>query len=544
MSGIAEHERNGAGPGKSPACRRWLAALALPALLWLGACASTDGTAPGDAEAALDRDMFVTGFEDIQAVYITPPDIPGMAVAGLQQLSALDPDISAKRVGDKIELLVKDQPVDTIDVNDGMDAKEWGETTAEMLDDARAESAKLRAVSDEKIYASMFSGVIGKLDAFSRYASAEVAKENRATRDGFGGIGVRISVEDNTVRVISVMHYTPAERLGVKRDDIITAIDGGSTEGLTQQDVVNKLRGPVDSRVTLTLKRENVATPIDVTLSRAHVVPETVSYRREGQIAYFRIYSFNSETTESLKREITDAQTEIGPRLTGYIIDLRQNPGGLLNQAVSVSNLFLDEGRIVSTHGRHPDSHQYFEASDGDITKGKPIVALVDGNSASAAEIVAAALQDNGRAVVVGSNSYGKGTVQTVLPMPNQGEITLTWARFHAPSGYTLHHLGVLPSVCTVGEEDADQLVHDLMDGRMAQVPTAKRNATKPDDTKALDALRNTCPARQTEEAIDMEVAMKILDKPDLFAEAIHLAQPPQVSASDQPSDSQIPLQP
>lgn len=544
MSVTPEHGRNGAGPGNSPGCRGWFGALALPALLLLGACAATTGNTPGDAEAALDRDMFVTGFEDIQAVYITPPDIPAMAIAGLQQLSSLDPDISAKRVGDKIELMVKNQPIETISVDDDMDANDWGEATAEALDDARADSEKLRAIPDEKIYASMFSGVIGKLDAFSRYSSADVAKENRASRDGFGGIGVRISVEDNAVRVISVMHYTPAERLGVKRDDVITAIDNSPTGGMTQQDVVDKLRGPVDSRVSLIIKRENLKEPFAVSLTRAHVVPETVSYHREGEVAYFRIYSFNSETTESLKREINDAQSEIGPRLQGYIIDLRQNPGGLLNQAVSMSNLFLNEGRIVSTHGRHPDSHQYFEASDGDITEGKPIVALVDGNSASAAEIVAAALQDNGRAVVVGSNSYGKGTVQTVLPMPNQGEITLTWARFHAPSGYTLHHLGVLPTVCTVGEEDADQLVHDLTDGRMAQVPTAKRNAAKPDDIKALDALRSTCPARQTEEAIDMEVAMKILEKPDLFAEAIHLAQPPQVSASDQSNDAQLPFLP
>ena len=544
MSVTAEHGWNGADLGDVRPCRNRLGLLVLPALLWLGACATPTGNSPEDTQAALDRDMFVTGFEDIQAVYITPPDIPSMAVAGLQQLSSLDPDISAKRVGDKLELLVRDQVVDTISVDDGMDAKEWGETTAEALEDALADSEKLRAVPAEKIYASMFSGVIGKLDAFSRYLDADAAKEDRAKRDGFGGVGIRVSVEDGTVRVISVMHYTPAERMGVKRDDIITHIDEIPTIGLSQQDVVNKLRGSVDSRVTLTLKRENIAEPIKVALNRAHVVPETVSYRREDEIAYFRVYSFNTETTLSLKREIRDAQLEIGARLKGYILDLRNNPGGLLDQAISMSDLFLNEGHIVSTHGRHPDSHKYFEASEGDITDGMPIVVLVDGNSASAAEIVTAALQDNGRAVVVGSNSYGKGTVQTVRDMPNTGELIVTWARYHAPSGYTLHRLGVLPTVCTVGEEDADQLVGDLRDGRLVQVPTAKRNATKPEDTKALDALRNTCPARQTEEAIDMEVALKILDKPDLFAEAIHLAQPPQVSASDQSSDTQVPVQP
>jgi carboxyl-terminal processing protease len=191
---------------------------------------------------------------------------------------------------------------------------------------------------------------------------------------------------------------------------------------------------------------------------------------------------------------VADAEQEIGPRLSGLIIDLRDNPGGLLNQSVAVSNLFLTEGRVVSTHGRHPDSHQYFEASGEDITNGKPIVVLVDGNSASAAEIVAAALQDNRRAVVVGCNTYGKGTVQTVLPLPNQGEITLTWVRFHAPSGYTLHHLGVLPSICTSTYRSADEVMQDLTAGRLPMVPTDRRNVVKPDDTKGLEALRKTCP--------------------------------------------------
>jgi carboxyl-terminal processing protease len=282
--------------------------------------------------------------------------------------------------------------------------------------------------------------------------------------------------------------------------------------------------------------------PFVVSLTRAHVVPETVNYRREGDVGYFRIYSFNSETSESLKRAVSDAEQEIGPRLKGLIIDLRDNPGGLLNQSVAVSNLFLTEGRVVSTHGRHPDSHQYFEASGDDITGGKPIVVLVDGNSASAAEIVAAALQDNRRAVVVGSNTYGKGTVQTVLPLPNQGEITLTWARFHAPSGYTLHHLGVLPSVCTSLYRSADEVMQDLRSGKLPMVPTDRRNAVKPDDTKALDALRKTCPAREQENPIDLEVALRLVSTPDMFASAVRLAEPPQLGQNDTSDDGDAPL--
>jgi carboxyl-terminal processing protease len=503
-------------------------------------CASSSGST-GD-NGSLARQMFVTGFEDINDAYIEKPKIGDLALAGLQQLSTIDSDITARRSPDKIELMLKNQVAYTAMVDDDFDPEDWGELTSDALATAAVDSEKIRSAPSEQVFEAMFSGIVGKLDQFSRYAGAQSARENRAARDGFGGIGVRISVEDNQVRVISVMHYTPAERMGLKNDDLIEAIDGEPTKELNQQDVVDKLRGPIDSRVEITVKRADVKDPFVVSITRAHVVPETVSYRREGDVGYFRIYSFNSETAESLKRAVSDAEQEIGPRLKGLIIDLRDNPGGLLNQSVAVSNLFLTEGRVVSTHGRHPDSHQYFEASGEDITSGKPIVVLVDGNSASAAEIVAAALQDNRRAVVVGSNTYGKGTVQTVLPLPNQGEITLTWARFHAPSGYTLHHLGVLPSVCTSLYRSADEVMRDLRNGQLPLVPTDRRNAVRPTDTKALEALRKTCPARQQENPIDLEVALRLVSTPDMFASAVHLAEPPQLGQNDTSDDEDAPL--
>jgi carboxyl-terminal processing protease len=531
------------GTGRSPGIPAWLPLLAAAALA-LSGCSSSGPLTPVEASRQLDHDMFVTGLEDIDQVYISQPDIPAMAMAGMQQLSTLDPDVAARREGDTVELLIKNRPVESIAVSDTMDAKHWGEITADVLDTARDESEKIGKVPSEKLYETMFSGVIGKLDAFSRYSGAAAARENQASREGFGGIGVRISVEDNQVKVVSVMHYTPADRLGVRADDVVLMIDGATTEGMSQQDVVDKLRGPVGSRVVLTLKRRGQDDPIEVSLIRAHVVPETVAYQRQGDVAYFRVYGFNAETTDSLRRAIRDAQAEIGEDLRGYILDLRGNPGGLLNQAVSMSNLFLNHGRIVSTLGRHPDSHQFFEATEGDITDGKPVVVLIDGNSASAAEIVAAALQDNERAVLVGSNSYGKGTVQTILPMPNKGEITLTWARFHAPSGYSLHHLGVLPTVCTVGQHDAGQLIAALAAGELQQVPTGKRNAVRPDDIAGMDALRRTCPARHDTDPIDLETAIRILNRPTLFADALHLAQPPIQSASENSHQDELSVLP
>jgi carboxyl-terminal processing protease len=505
------------------------------ALLAAG-CATSSGTTGEDSSSA--RQMFIAGFEDIDAVYIDKPDIGALAIAGLQQLTVIDPDVTARRSADKIELMLNNQIAYSANVDDDFDAEDWGELTGDVLEEAAVDSELVKAAPSERVFEAMFSGIVAKLDQFSRYAGAKNARENRAARDGFGGIGVRISVEDDQVRVISVMHYTPAERMGLKTDDLILAIDGQPTKGLTQQDVVDKLRGPVESKVELTVKRVDREAPFSVAILRAHVVPETVNYRREGDVAYFRIYSFNSETADSLKRAVSDAEQEIGPRMKGIVLDLRDNPGGLLNQSVAVSNLFLTEGRVVSTHGRHPDSHQFFEASGEDITDGKPIAVIVDGDSASAAEIVAAALQDNRRAVVVGSNTYGKGTVQTVLPMPNQGEITLTWARFHAPSGYTLHHLGVLPTVCTSGYVSADMVMRDLNSGRLPTVPTDRRNMTKPDDTAGLEALRKTCPAQETENVIDLDVALQLVRAPAEYAEAVHLAEPPQLGQNEATDDS------
>jgi carboxyl-terminal processing protease len=513
---------------------RAAAAVAFFGLAIVGCASGPSTTDP----AALSRQVFEAGFEDIDAVYIDKPDIGNLVLAGMQQLSTIDSDVTARRTGDRVELLLKNQIAYSRTVGSDFDAEDWGDLTADVLDEATADSEKIKTAPIEKVYEAMFSGVVGKLDQFSRYAGAQNARENRAARDGFGGIGVRISVEDEQVRVISVMHYTPAERMGLKTDDVITAINGESTKGLNQQQVLERLRGPVDSKVDITVKRTDRADPLVVSITRAHVVPETVNYRREGDVGYFRIYSFNSETAESLKRAVADAEQEIGPRMRGLIIDLRDNPGGLLNQSVAVSNLFLREGRVVSTHGRHPDSHQYFEASGDDIAEGKPIAVLVDGNSASAAEIVAAALQDNGRAVVVGSNTYGKGTVQTVLPLPNQGEITLTWARFHAPSGYTLHHLGVLPSVCTSIYRTAEEVMLNLGGGRLPQVPTYRRNSVKPDDTSGLESLRKTCPAREQENPVDLEVALRLISTPDMFASAVRLAEPPQLGLNQDDDES------
>ncbi len=513
------------------------------ALFVLQGCSAFDRSAVPGSDYAADRAMFVDGYEDIEAVYIEPVDVGTLAVAGLQQLATIDSTIAVDRSDDEVTLSVGGSTATSLAAPDPDQATRWGVLTASALGAARAASPALAATSNEEIYETMFDGIVDRLDDFSRYSSSADAAENRASREGFGGIGVRIAVAEDGVRVLSVMHYTPAERAGLKADDLITAIDGQPTAGLSQEQVITLLRGTVDSRVVLSIIRGSTP-PRPVEVTRAHVVPETVVYRREGNIAYLRIFSFNRETSDSLRRELKSAEEEIGAGLQGFVLDLRNNPGGLLDQAVAVSDLFLEGGRVVSTHGRHPDSHQYFEATPGDVTGGKPIVVLIDGNSASASEIVAAALQDDGRAVVIGSNSYGKGTVQQVLTMPNDGELTLTWARFHAPSGYTLNHLGVLPTICTSdgpGGADADRLLGELASGQLEPVPTVARNATDPTDTEGLDRLRASCPQRRGEDGLDLVFALRLLENPRLYARAVHLADAPGLAQFDQPAVSQAP---
>ncbi|HLB80790.1 MAG TPA: S41 family peptidase [Dongiaceae bacterium] len=507
---------------------------ALLALVALAGCADLAGQFRAARDAGTARAMYVAGFENIESVYIEPVEADDLAMAGLGGLSAIDPNLSVHRRDARLALLVNGRSASTLHVPAADNATVWGALTARAVDAARAASPLLRETPNEDIYEAVFAGVIGSLDGYSRYSSAESARENRASREGFGGIGVRIAVEDVGVRIVSVMHYTPAERAGLRADDLISHIDGQPAQDLDQQAAVDRLRGPVNSRVLLTVLRGGEEAPISVAVTRAHVVPESVTYRREGDFSYIRIYSFNLETGDSLRKEIANARDEIGKALRGYVLDLRGNPGGLLDQAVAAADLFLDRGRIVSTHGRHPDSHQFFEATPGDITEGLPIVVLINGNSASAAEIVAAALQDNGRAAVIGSNSYGKGTVQTVLTMPNEGELTLTWARFHAPSGYPLDRLGVLPTICTNdgAAADAARLLATLRAGDIRAVPTTLRNRADPRDVAALDGLRAACPVRRAEQPADLRLALDLLAEPTLYARAVHLADPPELAAT------------
>ncbi|MDX1402094.1 MAG: S41 family peptidase [Kiloniellales bacterium] len=486
------------------------------------ACASQDTIISKDYDGDRAERVFSVGYEDITNIYIDDVRISELALAGIDGLGALDPAFSAGQEGDALNLYMDNVRAEQIALPSGEDADDWGEFTAKAVTASRIHSADLKDAESEVLYEAVFEGMLAKLDGFSRYSGREEAKENRASRDGFGGIGVRIRLIEEGVLILSVMEGTPAEESGLLAEDVITAIDGTEVAGLSQREAVSRLRGPLRSEVLLTIDRPDTPDPLEIEVTRAHIIPQTVSYERMGRIAYLQMSGFNQNTTRSLEEKLREAKRDIGATLAGFILDLRDNPGGLLDQSVSVSDIFVSEGRIVTTRGRHPDSHQYFEADSDDLIADLPLVVLMNGGSASAAEIVASALQDSGRAVVVGSVSFGKGTVQTLLRLPNQGELTLTWARFHAPSGYTLNRRGVLPDICTSGEDlELESLLAEVRTGT-ALIDRDLRGLDISDgDENAVKDLRAICPSREDRPDIDLEVAKRILTDPALYARAL-----------------------
>ena len=487
------------------------------------ACTAQDTRVATEGDLALASLLFQDGYQDIIDIYIEEVDASDLALAGLDNLTDLDPDISVLAQGGLVTIKLDGQTVGNFAAPPDQDTEAWGELTASALRLGRSHSAIIDKTDPEEIYEVVFDGILTELDKFSRYAGREEARENRASRDGFGGIGVRIRLIDEGVRILSVMENTPAERAGLEDNDTIVEIDGETTVGLNQREVVKRLRGPLRSRVALTIAREESDADLGIEVVRAHIVPQTVTYRRHDKAAVIQVTGFNQSTTRTLREKLDQATKEIGPDLSGVVLDLRGNPGGLLDQAVAVSDLFVGQGRIVSTHGRHPDSHQYFDADTDDLAKFRPVAVLVNGNSASASEIVAAALQDSGRAVVIGSGSFGKGTVQTVLRLPNEGELTLTWARFHAPTGYGLNRRGVIPNICTTGipNQTAEDILGRLIDGSLPIDRAIQHRDIDPGDEVGIAALRAYCPARQSDSGIDLEVALRLFERPDLFARAI-----------------------
>jgi carboxyl-terminal processing protease len=305
---------------------------------------------------------------------------------------------------------------------------------------------------DKKLVESAINGMLAGLDPHSNYMDPKSFTDMQVqTRGEFGGLGIEVTMEDGLVKVVAPIDDTPAAKAGVQANDIITALDDDSVQGMTLNQAVDKMRGPVNTKIKLTIMRKGVDKPIVVTIMRDIIRVKSVRSHTEGDdVGYIRITQFNEQTADGLKQAITDLKNQIGAeKIKGYILDLRNNPGGLLDQAITVSNDFLDHGEIVSTRGRNADETQRFNArSGGDLTGGKPLIVLINGGSASASEIVAGALQDHKRATLVGTRSFGKGSVQTIIPLgAGNGALRLTTARYFTPSGRSIQAKGITPDI-------------------------------------------------------------------------------------------------
>jgi len=481
--------------------------------------------------------VFSVGYDYISERFISDVNIGNLTISGLGGLTVIDPQLDVSRNGDYVNLSLDGSFLGSIPAPKNHDTKAWADLTVEIIETGRVASTLLLESMAEDIYSSIFQSIVAELGGFSRYASAADARASRASRDGFGGIGVQILVDTGEVRVLSVIPNTPAEKMGLQDNDIITHVDDESVVGLTIHEVVGRLRGKINSNVSVTIERDDSDETLSVTLSRRLIVGTTVTHKILDDLDYIRITSFNTHTSKSLKSIFSGMETaiELG-KIKGIILDFRSNPGGLLDQAVEVSDLFLTKGRIVSTNGRHPDSNQNFYADEDDKAQNLPMVVLINGNTASAAEIVAAALQDHGRAIVIGSNSYGKGTVQNVIALPNNSELSITWSRFYTPSGYALHNLGVLPTICTSREnigasgKENSEFIRRLKKFHAGVVISkavfSQWRAKKLPGKESIEKLRAICPARKKTSDQDLNVAKQLLSDPMIYSRAMNLSFP------------------
>jgi carboxyl-terminal processing protease len=315
----------------------------------------------------------------------------------------------------------------------------------------RIKAGYVEKPDDAKLVEGAINGMITSLDPHSRYMNEKAWRDMQETTSGeFGGLGIEVTMEDGLVKVVAPMDDTPAAKAGIMSGDLITGIDDAAVQGLTLEQAVSKMKGPINTKTRLKIMRKGAEQPIEVAIVREVIRVRPVRYRTDGgDIGYIKINTFNEQTTEGLKKAIRDISNQIPPeKLAGYVVDLRNNPGGLLDQAVSVSSAFMARGEVVSTRGRTPEETQRFTARAGDLIKGKPLVVLINGGSASASEIVAGALHDHKRATLIGTRSFGKGSVQTIIPLgPGKGAMALTTARYFTPSGRSIQAMGIAPDI-------------------------------------------------------------------------------------------------
>lgn len=500
-------------------------------MLFLLAACTTQGTIVSrQTPPQWDEDRIVpviaTGYYTITDVALKPVPMASVAVEAMRGIATLDPLVQIDVNDGKIAVFYGERPIAEYKAPLMQDSESWADLTYDVLVTLAGVSGDLHADTDEQLYEALFDGALSTLDIFSRYAGRLQAQENRDKRDGYGALDLNIREIAGRYYVAMIDDHTPAQSVGLQVGDELVALNQEPLLGVTLQSLTEELRGPLHSEVVLTIRPKGHEHTEKRYLWRTLVIEETVFADFDGAILHLRIDRFNERTAQRVGQKIAEAVLRYGSQFQGIILDLRNNPGGLLKKAVQVADVFLAQGRIITTSGRHPDSMGTYGADSIDSAQGRPMVVLINGKSASASEIVAASLQDRGRAVIVGTSSYGKGTVQTVQRLPNEGEMTLTWSRLMAPSGYAFHGLGVHPDVCTSGfdlEQDHFKGVRDLNDPKMM----AQWRSVGLEDIQRRRSLRQHCAPNESLKRIDPIIARHLIESPTLyqsFLQSDHLA--------------------
>jgi len=460
------------------------------------------------------------GFTEVRDRAYEEPSLDTLFMHALRGLAVMDADVGVMEREGQLFLTYAGAPLPptAMPAHDNID--EWTKTTLSTILTFRSLSVPMKAATSEDFYKAIFPPALKVLDPYSRYAGRDEAIRSRLVRDGIIGLGIRVVPAKSGVSIQSMVNNGPGEQAGLKLEDVISFADGMPLAGRTSEEARRMLEGKTGTDVQLTVLRAGTPAPLSITVRRDMVIAESVTSAVVDGVVEIRIRSFNQRTAQNVERAVLNARA--AGDVKGIVLDLRSDPGGLLDQAVDLADLFLDTGTIITLRGRHPGAQQFYAAHGGDIADGLPIAVVIDGRAASAAEIVAVALQDHARATVVGTVSLGKGSVQTVIRLPNQGEIILTWSRAFTPRGALLHGLGVLPDVCLSGEAATlGDTVGRIFSKRSLPEDLTNGWRLPPAQAASLEALRAACPPEaHPDRAIDLEVARRLVQDPVLFAQA------------------------
>lgn len=475
--------------------------------------------------SGFDQDRLVTVYSEalffIAPRILDPVPVPQLTVWGLQGLTALDPALRIATKDTRLQLFRQNQVVLDVAAPKDEAPAAWARTAAVLTAASFPVSAPVRRAGAQGVIQGFFDEMFNRLDPYSRYVAPFEAGEDRARRAGRAGLGLTIGQRGGLIEVRSVIRDSPAAIAGIQPGDILAAIDEQRTRDQDPSTIGALLSGPEGSAVTVSWRSRDGRTR-DAQLVRVMVPPETVFAQRTADVLVLRITSFSGSTASHIALSVQDALAEPHP-VSGIVLDLRDNRGGLLRQAVTAADSFLPEGLVATTVGRDPDSMNVWRSTEGELAENVPLIILVDGRTASASEILAAALADRGRAVVVGSATVGKGMVQTIDPLPDGGELFVTWSQTLAPLGWPIQGLGVLPQVCTsLGQDALNRQLASLSTGFQPMADAVKRSRAARIPVRASEVLeiRAPCPAAEGRNA-DLDAARTLISNPAAYAAAL-----------------------